>query len=76
MLQVLQWVGTAFILGMYAVMNFYRAAYPLDVIFGLAGAVCFFIWATAVRNRPQMVINAVAITVCCVGLFTAAVGRG
>lgn len=69
--EILQWTGTACILGMYAVMNFFRSAYPLDVILGLAGAVCFFTWARRVANKPQMVINGVAIAVCTVGLFKA-----
>jgi hypothetical protein len=57
----LQWTGTACILAMYVLMNFYRDL-KLDPLFGLLGGV---------RNRPQMLVNAVAITVCAVGLFKA-----
>jgi 1,4-dihydroxy-2-naphthoate octaprenyltransferase len=66
----LQWTGTACILAMYVLMNFYRDL-KLDPLFGLLGGVCYLAWTLRVRNRPQMLVNAVAITVCAVGLFKA-----
>ena len=66
--EVLQWTGTICILTMYVLMNFFREL-KLDPVFGLLGGLCFFTWAYRVVNKPQMVINIVAIAVCVVGLI-------
>jgi hypothetical protein len=66
----LQWTGTVCILIMYVLMNFFREL-KLDPVFGLLGGLCYVTWAYRVRNKPQMLVNAVAITVCVVGLFRA-----
>jgi hypothetical protein len=69
--ETIQWVGTGFILVMYALMNFYPEYYPWNIITGLGGAICFFAWAWRVANRQQMIINGVAIALCCLGLYRA-----
>jgi hypothetical protein len=66
---VIQWVGTAFILGMYAVMNLAPENAALTQLLGLLGAVCFFTWTVRVKNRPQQLINTVAILLCVIGLL-------
>lgn len=65
---ILQWTGTVFILLMYVLMNFYRDL-QLDALAGLLGGLCYLTWTIRVANMPQMLVNAVAITVCSVGLF-------
>jgi hypothetical protein len=65
---VLQWTGTVFILLMYVLMNFFREL-QLDAVAGLLGGLCYFVWTVRVANKPQMLVNVVAITVCAVGLF-------
>lgn len=65
---VLQWTGTVFILLMYVLMNFFREL-QLDALAGLLGGMCYLAWTIRVANMPQMLVNAVAITVCAVGLF-------
>jgi hypothetical protein len=67
---ILQWVGTFFILAMYVLMNFFREL-GLDPVCGLLGGICYALWAYRVANKPQMLVNAVAITVCVIGLFKA-----
>ena len=54
---------------MYALMNFFPQYYPWNIVAGLGGAICFFAWAYRVANKQQMIINAVAIALCVVGLF-------
>jgi hypothetical protein len=66
----LQWVGTGFILAMYVLMNFFREL-ELDAVAGLLGGLCYFAWTVRVANKPQMIVNVVAITVCAVGLLKA-----
>jgi hypothetical protein len=69
--EVIQWVGTAFILVMYALMNFFPEFRVYTIVTGLGGAVCFFAWAYRVANTQQMIINGVAITLCVIGLYKA-----
>ena len=64
----LQWLGTLFILAMYVLMNFFRDL-QLDALAGLLGGVCYLAWTIRVANRPQMIVNVVAITVCALGLW-------
>jgi hypothetical protein len=64
----LQWLGTLFILAMYVLMNFFREL-QLDALAGLLGGMCYLAWTIRVANRPQMIVNVVAITVCALGLW-------
>ncbi len=66
---IVQWLGTAFILMMYAVMNLFPQHTAIVQLMGLLGAICFFTWTVRVKNYPQMTINAVAITLCVAGLL-------
>ncbi len=65
----IQWAGTVFVLLMYLVMNVFPQHIVWIQLFGLLGAVSFFTWTVRVKNYPQMVINVVAMTLCCVGLL-------
>ena len=67
--EIIQWTGTAFILAMYAVMNIFPQQIIYIQLFGLLGAISFFTWTVRVKNWPQMTINAVAMTLCVVGLL-------
>lgn len=65
----IQWAGTAFILGMYVISNFFPGMDTLRNSLALTGASCFFAWAYRVANKPQMIINGVAIALCIAGLL-------
>ena len=67
--ETIQWLGTLFILGMYVISNFFPGYDNLRNAVALVGALCFFTWSYRVQNRQQMIINGVAILLCCVGLF-------
>lgn len=69
--ELIQWLGTAFILAMYVISNFFPGYDNLRNSVALVGALCFFAWSYRVANRQQMIINGVAIVLCCVGLFKA-----
>jgi 1,4-dihydroxy-2-naphthoate octaprenyltransferase len=68
--EVLQWTGTVCILAMYVLMNFFREL-ALDPVFGLLGGLCYAAWAYRVANKPQFIVNVVAIAVCVIGLYNA-----
>jgi len=67
--EVLQWAGTAFILAMYVVSNFFKGEDDLRNSLALLGGLCYATWAYRVANKPQMLVNIVAITLCVLGLF-------
>ena len=58
-----------FVLSMYAVMNLAPERTALIQLLGLLGAVSFFAWTVRVKNRPQQLINTVAIVLCVIGLL-------
>lgn len=67
--ETIQWIGTAFILAMYVISNFFKGYDDLRNGVALVGALCFFVWAWRVANRQQMIVNGVAIALCLVGLW-------
>lgn len=67
--EIIQWLGTANILAMYVIMSYFPTLHPWNILFGLLGGLCFFAWTVRVKNYPQMVINAVAVTLCLGGLL-------
>ena len=67
--EIIQWVGTVFVLTMYVLMNFYPELDHWISLAALCGSSMYFIWTVRVRNYPQMVINVVAITLCVAGLI-------
>lgn len=68
---VLQWLGTVCLLTMYVLMSFYKELHPWQIVAGVLGGVCYLTWTLRVRNTPQLVVNAVAITIGLAGLFKA-----
>ena len=67
--ELIQWAGTAFILAMYVISNFFPGYDDLRNAVALVGGACFFTWSYRVANKPQMIINGVAIVLCVVGLL-------
>lgn len=67
--EIIQWVGTGFVLAMYAIMNLAPHLAPWNLIMGLCGSIAYFIWTVRVANKPQMLINIVAMTLCVAGLI-------
>ena len=67
--EVLQWIGAAFIIAGH-VLN----AIGIDgwnILAFTLGTIAFLLWTIRVANKPQFVVNVVAITTCTVGLYRA-----
>ena len=62
---ILQWSGTACLLVMYVLMSFFPEQRPWNIVAGVAGGAFYLAWTIRVANRPQMIVNAVAI---CIGI--------
>jgi len=54
---------------MYVLMSFFPHLHPWNIVAGLGGGICYLTWTIRVSNRPQMIVNAVAIAIGCAGLF-------
>ncbi len=66
---ILQWLGTACLIAMYVVMSYFPERYPLNIVLGLIGGLCYFTWSVRVKNRPQQIVNLAGILVCVGGLI-------
>jgi hypothetical protein len=66
-----QWLGTVCLLGMYLVMSFWPHLYPLNIALGLAGSMCYLLWAIHHGNWPQITVNIISISICTWGLALA-----
>lgn len=67
--EIIQWLGTLFILTMYVLSNFFPGLDTLRNGTALAGATCFFLWSHRVKNTQQLIVNGVAIALCVLGLI-------
>jgi hypothetical protein len=67
----LQWLGAVFIIVMYILNAIGPSMYPYNIIMAFGGTVCFLAWSIFVANRPQIVVNSVALIVCVIGLVKA-----
>jgi len=68
--EALQWAGAVFIIAGH-VFNALGNMDPWNIVAFLLGTIAFLTWTIRTRNRPQFVVNAVAISTCLLGLFRA-----
>ena len=68
---ILQWTGTVCLLTLYMLMSFAPHLHPWNIVAGLCGGACYLAWTIRVSNRPQMIVNAVAIMIGLAGLVKA-----
>ena len=68
---ILQWGGTVCLLTMYVLMSFFPTLHPWNIVAGVLGGVLYLTWTLRVANKPQMIVNAVAIAIGLAGLYKA-----
>lgn len=68
---ILQWAGTASLIGMYIVMSYFSELHVLQLVLGMTGGLLYFTWSVRVANKQQMIVNAAGILVCIGGLLKA-----
>lgn len=69
--EILQWIGAVFIIAGHSLNAVGPAAYPFNIIAFFVGTIFFLIWCLRVRNRPQLLVNVVALSIGATGLFRA-----
>jgi hypothetical protein len=68
---LLQWAGTVCLLAMYVLMSFFPHLHPWNIVAGVLGGACYLAWTVRVANKPQMLVNGVAIAIGLAGLYNA-----
>jgi hypothetical protein len=68
---ILQWAGTACLLTMYVLMSFFPQLHPWNIVAGVCGGVLYLAWTIRVANKPQMLVNVVAIAIGLAGIYKA-----
>jgi hypothetical protein len=56
---------------MYILMSFFPTLHPYNIVAGICGGVLYLTWTVRVANKPQMIVNAVAIAIGLAGLYKA-----
>jgi len=64
---MLQWLGAVFIIAGHVLNAMGADGY--NILAFTLGTVAFMAWAIRVANKPQTLVNVVAMSVCAVGLF-------
>ena len=69
--EVLQWTGAVAIIAGHVLNAIGPAVYPYNIAVFAVGTVAFLAWAIRVANKPQAVVNIVALAIGLVGLYNA-----
>jgi hypothetical protein len=69
--EVLQWAGAVFIIAGHSLNAVGPAAWPWNILTFFIGTILFLTWTIRVRNRPQLLVNVVALGIGIAGLTRA-----
>ena len=69
--EILQWAGALFIIAGHALNAVGPSAYPWNILAFFVGTVFFMAWSIRVANKPQLLVNVVAISISAMGLAKA-----
>jgi len=67
----LQWVGAVGVIAGHSLNAVGPAAYPWNVVSFFIGTTFFMAWSVRARNRPQTLVNIVAVAIGLTGLYKA-----
>ena len=69
--EVLQWTGAVFIIAGHSLNAVGPGAYPYNILAFFLGTVLFMTWSIRVVNKPQLLVNIVALLIGLTGLAKA-----
>ena len=61
----LQWAGAVFIIAGHSLNAVGPDAYPYNILAFFLGTILFMVWSIRVANKPQLMVNIVAL---CIGI--------
>ena len=67
----LQWTGAVAIIAGHVLNSIGPSMYPWNIATFAVGTIFFLAWAIRVTNKPQMLVNVVALAIGLAGLFKA-----
>ena len=68
---ILQWTGAVFIIAGHSLNAVGPAVYPYNILAFFVGTVLFMTWSIRVANKPQLLVNIVALLIGLTGLVKA-----
>ena len=69
--EILQWSGAVFIIAGHSLNAVGPAAYPYNILAFFLGTILFMAWSIRVANKPQLLVNIVALAIGFTGLVKA-----
>ena len=69
--EVLQWAGAVFIIAGHSLNAVGPSAYPYNIVAFFLGTILFMTWSIRVVNKPQLLVNIVALCIGASGLYRA-----
>ena len=69
--EILQWTGAVFIIAGHSLNAVGPAAYPYNILAFFLGTILFMAWSIRVANKPQLLVNIVALAIGLTGLVNA-----
>ena len=66
--EVLQWAGAVFIIAGHSLNAMGPEVYPYNILAFFLGTVLFLAWSIRVANKPQLLVNIVALSISAAGL--------
>ena len=69
--EILQWTGAVFIIAGHSLNAVGPAAYPYNILAFFLGTILFMTWSIRVANKPQLLVNIVALAIGLTGLAKA-----
>ena len=69
--EILQWTGAVFIITGHSLNAVGPAAYPYNILAFFLGTILFMAWSIRVANKPQLLVNIVALAIGLTGLAKA-----
>jgi hypothetical protein len=69
--EILQWTGAVFIIAGHSLNAMGPAVYPYNIIAFFLGTILFMSWSIRVANKPQLLVNIVALLIGLTGLAKA-----
>ena len=69
--EILQWSGAVFIIAGHSLNAVGPSVYPYNILAFFLGTVLFLTWTIRVANKPQLMVNIVALAIGASGLYRA-----
>ena len=69
--EILQWSGAVFIIAGHSLNAVGPSVYPYNILAFFLGTILFMAWSIRVANKPQLLVNIVALAIGLTGLAKA-----